>query len=189
MSKAATLALVGIERGEGVVSGVQKVTQYIESQENRLAAANTIITGLGGRSENQSDRARIIAKTMVAQVMGHKAPDQAVARAKADKMLADEPYLARDKIAAEAGAEKVDAKPTKTGRRKGSRNEKHAMADAFVEANKDKFTDRGDFTRALAAHLGTNYAGAYFYMKRAEDKFGVKLTARKGRKPKAVVAE
>ena len=186
MSKAAVLESVGVSREDGVVAAVQKVDAFIVDSENKLAAANSIITGLGGRSENQSDRARIIAKTMVAQVVGHKAPDQTLAREKADKMLTAEPYLARDKIAAEVGATKAD-KPSKTGRRKGSRNEKHAMADAFVEANKDKFTDRGDFTRALATHLGTNYAGAYFYMKRAEKKFGVKLTARKGRKPKAKV--
>ena len=184
MSNQAVLKQVGIEKGETAVVAVQKVGAFIEQSENHLAAANTIITGLGGRSENNSDRARIVAKTMVTQVLAHKKPDQHVAREKADAMLTAEPYLKRDEIA-EVKAEAKPETKSKTGRRKGANNEKHAKADAFVEANKDKYSDRGELVRATAAHLGVDYAGAYFYVKKAEKKFGLKLTARKGRKPKA----
>jgi hypothetical protein len=183
-TKTAVLEQVGVDRKEGVISAVQKVDEFVTTAPNKLAAANTIITGLGGRSENNSDRARIIAKTMVAQVVGHKKPDQEAARQKADAMLTAEPYLKRDEIAEGKATAATEKRPTKTGRRKGAGNEKHAKADAFVEANKDKYTDRGELVRATAAHLGVDYAGAYFYVKRAEKKFGLKLTARKGRKPK-----
>lgn len=188
MSNATVLKQVGIEKGEGAVTGVQKVGTFIEASGDHLAAANSIITGLGGTDESNSDRARIIAKTMVSQVLAHKKADQEAARAKADAMLTAEPAFKRDELRAEkAETRPVAVVKSKTGRRKGANNEKHAKADAFVEANKDKYTDRGELVRATAAHLGVDYAGAYFYVKRAEKKFGLQLTARKGRKPKAKV--
>ena len=189
MSNSEILKRIGVEKTDGSIAAVAKVGEFIESSDDRLAAANTIIKGLGGTDEQRSDRARIVAKTMVSQVIAHKKADQAEAQRKADAMLTKDPAFKRDELVEKAQEKKPAAYTPKTNRRKGAGNEKHAKADAFVEANKGKFTDRGELVRATAAHLGVDYAGAYFYVKRAEAKFGLKLTARKGRRPKAKPTE
>lgn len=185
MSKAAVLNKIGIKPEDGATATVNKTEAYIASSADKLATANSVIEALGGKPESDSDVARVVAESMVLDVKGKKAPDQAKAQAKAKELFEKEPYFKRDAIANAKPAVVGAPKPTKTGRKKGAGNDKHSRADAFVGANKDKFVDRGEFVRALAKHLGTNYAGAYFYMRNAEKKLGLKLTSRKGRRPKA----
>lgn len=63
---------------------------------------------------------------------------------------------------------------------KGDRNNKNAASVEFVSKMAAQgIKDRGTVTKALAAELEIDYAGAFFYVKKAEKALGLTFTSRR----------
>ena len=177
------LEKLGIAPGSCVIEGVQRVGDRIqmgETPESRLGIANDIIHMMGGSPEDDSDRARIVSKYMVAQAIEGKTPDQALARERTKGLLEDAKYFYRDRIMDQ------QVKPVyyvkKTDRVKGG-GDKFLKIKEFVKNT--KLTDRGQVLRAIEKELGYTYTNAYFSVRKAETELGIKFTAKKGKKKKA----
>jgi hypothetical protein len=187
----AVIEKLGLRGVTSVNHAVCAVTDYMDGKDLG-SAANSLIVELGGEPEsNHPVEADIVLKAMVELIIKGQFNDPKEAQAEGHRKVA----LIRKKMpyiftVAEAPGTTTNEDGTVVQKRsKGEKNDKNAKSLAFVQAKfKEGITDRGQMTNLLAQELETDYAGAYFYVKKSEKALKIELSATKGRK-KAQVAE
>ncbi len=174
----AVIERLGLRGVQSVATAINQVTEFL-AERDLGPAANELIVQMGGTPVTTHPvDADIVLKTIVEQIVKGQFVDiksaQFAGHQKVDQIRAKMPYLFKQ-------VEEQPAVPGPDG--KGKRSDKNASSLAFV---KDMITkgerDRGVITTALAKEWDTDYAGAYFYVKKAEKALGVQLTAIRGRK-------
>lgn len=171
-------------RGEtSVNTAIVRVSEYLERWSDREATNLLEQLGVQGIPTHPVE-ADIMLKTAVELIVKgiYVSPEDTHAQGlvKIDQIRARMPYV----FVLPETITKVDEEGNVVQKRsKGEKNDKNAKSLAFVKEMHDKGeTDRGVITNALAEHLETDYAGAYFYVKKSEKVLGIELTAVRGRK-------
>lgn len=159
---------------------VVTTSEYIDARGADIVPK--LLKELGVEAPDHQVEADIMLKSVIEQIITGQFTDVVAATAYGHQKIADIRrkmpfvFVVGDPVLDETG--EVIQK-----RSKGDKNTKNADSAKLVKKMVDEgITDRGVITNALATELDTDYAGAYFYVKKAEKSLGITLTAQRGRK-------
>lgn len=166
MKTANIIDKLGISMTMAPTRAIQLTSEFIEATnvvDEQLAAANTVIKGLGGKAMDDADTARIVAKYMVGQVIAKQAPSQKLALERANALIARAPYVKRMEIEGERPAPVCTYVP-KTDRRKGDRN--NIRKEALELCKNNSTLSNAELAKLISTTLKISYSNGYYYAQR-----------------------
>lgn len=177
MSVDAVIGKMGLRGVRSVNQAIVTVSEFLDGKD--ISTINSLIKEMGGVPVNSHPvDADIMLKYMIQRVVEGTFVDvgeiQAGGRVKIEQLRRKLPFVF---VSTE---EVVDPSKPEPKKPKGDRNNKNAASLEFVaKMAAEGATDRGTVTKALAEELDIEYAGAFFYVKKAEKALGLTFTSRR----------